>query len=154
MPKTFLLALLSASAFAAPAPLPQADTNTSDPTAAAQTSALTTANSIGAQASSFPNLGQNISALGDSLTTYETSLSTSLNVATTQNGNGACTEMTVIFARGTTEPGNVGLLAGPPFFAALEAMVGASNVDVQGVDYPADIPGFLVGGSPQGSQTM
>ncbi|KUJ19401.1 cutinase [Mollisia scopiformis] len=62
--------------------------------------------------------------------------------------------MTVIFARGTTEPGNVGILAGPPFFSALEAMVGASAVTVQGVDYPADIPGFLVGGSPQGSQTM
>lgn len=62
--------------------------------------------------------------------------------------------MTVIFARGTTETGNVGTLAGPPFFNALEASVGAGNVAVQGVDYPADIPGFLAGGDAGGSKTM
>jgi hypothetical protein len=43
--------------------------------------------------------------------------------------------MTVIFSRGTT--GNVGTLAGPPFFQALDAAAGASNVAVQSVDYPA-----------------
>jgi hypothetical protein len=154
MSTAFLLALLSASVFAAPAPIPQADTNSSDSTAAAQASALTTANAIGAQAGAFPNVGQNVSALGDSLTTYETTLGTSLNVAVTENARGGCADMTVVFARGTTEPGNVGLLAGPPFFDALKAMVGAGNVDVQGVEYAADIPGFLIGGSPQGSQTM
>jgi hypothetical protein len=62
--------------------------------------------------------------------------------------------MTVIFARGTTETGNVGTLAGPPFFNALEAKVGAGNVAVQGVDYPADIPGFLAGGDAGGSTKM
>ncbi len=65
---------------------------------------------------------------------------------TTQNGlaaGSACKGMTVIFARGTTEQGNVGSLAGPPFFQALNTAVGGDMV-VQGVDYPADIPGELI----------
>lgn len=70
------------------------------------------------------------------------------------DGTKGCTTFTVIFARGTTESGNVGTSAGPPFFAALKREVGAENVAVQGVDYPADIPGFLAGGSPEGSTTM
>ncbi|KAE9380672.1 carbohydrate esterase family 5 protein [Stipitochalara longipes BDJ] len=76
--------------------------------------------------------------------------------STTENGlsGGGCAAMTVIFARGTTETGNVGTLAGPPFFNALEAKVGAGNVAVQGVDYPADIPGFLAGGDAGGSKKM
>ena len=63
--------------------------------------------------------------------------------------------MTVIFARGTTEPGNVGLVTtGPHFFDALTTMLGAKSVDVQGVEYSASIEGFLEGGDPVGSQTM
>lgn len=65
-----------------------------------------------------------------------------------------CRAVTLIFARGTTESGNVGTFAGPPFFQALANDIGASNLAVQGVDYPADIPGFLEGGDPTGSATM
>jgi hypothetical protein len=68
--------------------------------------------------------------------------------------SGPCKPVTVIFARGTTEPGNVGLLAGPPFFSALNTRLGASNVAVQGVDYAASIPGYLEGGDPAGASTM
>jgi cutinase len=72
----------------------------------------------------------------------------------TQNGlDGACKGMTVIFARGTTEAGNVGSVAGPPFFQALSTKVGG-DLAVQGVDYPADIPGFLAGGDANGSKKM
>jgi cutinase len=72
----------------------------------------------------------------------------------TQNGlQGACKGTTVIFARGTTETGNVGTLAGPAFFQSLSAKVGG-DLAVQGVDYPADIPGFLAGGDANGSATM
>ncbi|KAH8677859.1 cutinase-domain-containing protein [Xylariales sp. PMI_506] len=72
----------------------------------------------------------------------------------TQNGlSGACKGMTVIFARGTTETGNVGTLTGPPFFQALATQTN-NDLAVQGVDYPADIPGFLEGGDPTGSTTM
>ena len=50
-----------------------------------------------------------------------------------------CKALTVIFARGTTESGNVGTLAGPPFFQALYNDLGAAKVALQGVDYPADV---------------
>ena len=73
----------------------------------------------------------------------------------TQNGlSGACKAITIIFARGTTETGNVGSIVGPPFFQALCTKLGSDRVAFQGVDYPADVPGFLEGGDPQGSQTM
>ncbi|KAK4505624.1 hypothetical protein PRZ48_003587 [Zasmidium cellare] len=65
-----------------------------------------------------------------------------------------CRAITIIFARGTLEAGNVGTLAGPPFFQAVADIVGEQNVAVQGVDYPADIPGFLAGGDQGGSQRM
>lgn len=67
----------------------------------------------------------------------------------------ACSDMTIIFARGTTEPGTVGLLAGPPFFNAVTSQLGGkATLTTQGVDYPANIAGFLAGGDPAGSQTM
>lgn len=74
----------------------------------------------------------------------------------TQNDvkNGACKPTTVLFARGTTEAGNMGTLAGPPFVQAIGQMMGADNVAVQGIDYPADIPGFLAGGDAGGSKLM
>ncbi|KAK6225479.1 cutinase [Colletotrichum tabaci] len=67
--------------------------------------------------------------------------------------SGECKSTIVIFARGTTEGGNVGTIAGPPFFQALASQVGG-NLAVQGVEYPADIPGFLAGGDASGSQMM
>lgn len=73
---------------------------------------------------------------------------------TTQNGlDGACAGTTVIFARGTTEGGNVGSLAGPPFFNALSDMVNG-DLAVQGVEYPANVAGFLAGGDAEGSALM
>jgi cutinase len=53
------------------------------------------------------------------------------------NGN-CCTDVTIVFARGTTEGGNVGAGAGPPMFKSLRAKIGNNRVTVQGVDYPAD----------------
>ncbi len=65
-----------------------------------------------------------------------------------------CKDLTVIYARGTSESGNVGSIAGPPFFSALASSLGASKVDVQGVAYNADWPGAFAGGDAQGSTTM
>jgi Cutinase len=67
--------------------------------------------------------------------------------------DGVCAPVTVIFARGTSEPGNVGAIVGPPFSAALDQSIGAGNVAFQGVDYPADAPGFLQVGDPEGAAT-
>jgi cutinase len=68
--------------------------------------------------------------------------------------NGPCLPVTIIFARGTLELGNVGALAGPPFFNALGDMIGQQNLAVQGVDYGATIAGYLEGGDPAGAATM
>jgi cutinase len=47
----------------------------------------------------------------------------------------------------------MGLVAGPPLAKALKASFG-DNVAVQGVKYPASIPGYLKGGDNGGEQTM
>ena len=74
------------------------------------------------------------------------------NDLTTVAGVG-CKPITVIFARGTIELGNVGELVGPPFFNDLDDLIGSDNIAVQGVDYPATIEGYLAGGDPGGAQT-
>jgi hypothetical protein len=53
------------------------------------------------------------------------------------NGN-CCASITIIYARGTTELGNIGSVAGPPMLKALRDKIGASQVLGQGVDYPAN----------------
>lgn len=68
--------------------------------------------------------------------------------------NGVCAPVTIIFARGTLELGNVGSLAGPPFFNALADIIGSQNLAVQGVDYAATIAGYLEGGDPEGAATL
>jgi len=68
--------------------------------------------------------------------------------------NGICAPVTVIFARGTLELGNVGSLAGPPFFNTLTDIIDSQNLAVQGVDYPGTIAGYLEGGDPTGATTL
>jgi cutinase len=63
--------------------------------------------------------------------------------------SGACKPVTLIFARGTTEQGNMGSLVGPPFAKALEEAL-PGQVAVQGVKYPANIPGYLARGDKPG----
>lgn len=58
----------------------------------------------------------------------------------TENGvtqNAGCQELTFIFARGTSEMGNMGSVVGPPVAKQLASLTG-NKVTVQGVDYPAD----------------
>ena len=69
----------------------------------------------------------------------------------------ACRAVTVIYARGTTQEGNVGSAdsEGPTFFNALASRLGGtSRLAIQGVTYPADIFGFLAGGDANGATTM
>jgi cutinase len=104
----------------------------------------------------LPTVDGSISAVSGILTTFEVFLAALTGEQTTYNELGtACKEYTVIFARGTTEPGNVGILVGPPFFDALNDAVGANNVMIQGVnDYSASVQGYLAGGDPKGSAEM
>ncbi|CAG8929547.1 unnamed protein product [Penicillium salamii] len=53
---------------------------------------------------------------------------------------GACKELTFIFARGTTEPGNMGAVVGPEVATQLKSLTG-NKVAVQGVTYPASVAG-------------
>lgn len=77
-----------------------------------------------------------------------------LDFSITRNELAECRRVTVIYARGTIELGNVGSITGPPFFDALEALLGEENVGVQGVDYPATIGGYLKGGDEGGAQRL
>lgn len=76
------------------------------------------------------------------------------NIPTTRDSL-ACADVTIVFARGTNEAGNVGVLVGPEFFDAVAVRLApGKTMAVQGVNYPASIPGFLQGGDPLGSQQM
>lgn len=72
--------------------------------------------------------------------------------------SGVCKPVTYIFARGTTETGNMGSTVGPALETALESAFGSSKVATQGVTYPADVAGAVSGalnpGSAQGAKTM
>jgi len=54
--------------------------------------------------------------------------------------NGVCAPLTVIFARGTSESGNIGSVIGPPLFKALLSATN-NQVALQGVNYAADTAG-------------
>ncbi|KAJ5206919.1 Cutinase [Penicillium cf. griseofulvum] len=96
------------------------------------------------------------SASPDSANVEDTSSTNAISVpglgsgSSTENGvvqNSGCKEFTYIFARGTTEPGNMGLIIGPPLATKLRSLTG-DKVTVQGVTYPASIGGNAqMGGS-------
>ncbi|KAI1343455.1 carbohydrate esterase family 5 protein [Xylariaceae sp. FL0016] len=60
-------------------------------------------------------------------------------VTTTENEflDGGCRDLIFIFARGSTQDGNVGDDPGPQVISQLKAALGDSAVAAQGVDYPA-----------------
>ncbi|KAH8666893.1 cutinase [Xylariales sp. PMI_506] len=67
-----------------------------------------------------------------------------------------CREVIFIFARGSTESGNMGIIVGPEVSDGLKSHYGASNVATQGVDYAAALStNFLPGqADPAGIATM
>lgn len=50
-----------------------------------------------------------------------------------------CADVTLIFARGSTEIGNMGESVGPALAKELIKTLGADKVAIQGVDYTASI---------------
>ncbi|KAK2012027.1 cutinase [Colletotrichum eremochloae] len=67
-----------------------------------------------------------------------------------------CKAVTVLFARGTTEPGTLGVVVGPGLEKDLQSDLGADSVTFEGVSYPADGAGIMaeVAGSGPGSTAM
>jgi hypothetical protein len=120
-------------------------TQTLLPLAALVGTALSAPTSVPAEGASFP-----ITDLLDSdLTVDEYAQSLEKGSLAKRQYNGdtfnqltdgtACRAVTVIFARGTTSPGNVGEAGseGPSFFNALASSLGgASRLAIQGVNYP------------------
>ncbi|KAF4550801.1 Cutinase-like protein 9 [Elsinoe fawcettii] len=70
--------------------------------------------------------------------------------------SGPCRAVTFIFARGSTETGNLGTIIGPPVSNGLKARYGVNNVATQGVNYAALLTTNFIpnGGDPQGIQDM
>ncbi|KAH7417744.1 cutinase [Cadophora sp. MPI-SDFR-AT-0126] len=65
-----------------------------------------------------------------------------------------CAQMTIIFARGTTEPGNMGVFAGPQLVQAVKNAMPGTSINAQGVEYTATIQGYLAGGGLDGTTSM
>lgn len=67
-----------------------------------------------------------------------------------------CRAVTMIYARGTGQQGNIGdpAAVGPLFFNGIAQRIGRNNLAVQGVTYPANVAGFLSGGDAAGSRTL
>lgn len=83
--------------------------------------------------------------------------------ATTANeltdGTTPCRAVTLIWARGTSQDGNIGAIGdvGPLMMNNLSAIIGGDNLAVQGVDYSASFWGFLgfkISVDDKGVQTM
>ena len=81
-------------------------------------------------------------------------LSAFVYAAPSMKSRQACSDVTVIFARGTGETPPIGTIVGPPFELALQTTIGGKSLSFLGVVYAASIPGFLEGGDPAGASTM
>ncbi|KAM0529507.1 hypothetical protein ACHAPS_000916 [Verticillium nonalfalfae] len=61
---------------------------------------------------------------------------------------GGCRDVIFVFARGTSEQGNMGTLVGPPLSSGLKSTYGDSRVATEGINYAAiPAPNFLPGGT-------
>ncbi|RMZ71358.1 cutinase [Pyrenophora seminiperda CCB06] len=100
--------------------------------------------------SSLPKGAIALDDAGKILTPLQQRLADSVGINTDKDDlvqNSPCADVTVVFARGTTEPGNMGLVTGPPFIDALGKQLGNKSLAVQGVEYPATFAGFNKNGT-------
>ncbi|KAJ8085215.1 hypothetical protein PM082_004009 [Marasmius tenuissimus] len=83
-------------------------------------------------------------------------LATAVFAAPLEERQSGCADVMLFFARGTTETAPIGLPGGvgATLRASLSSRLGGRSLSFQGVDYPANIAGFLAGGDPAGSRTM
>ncbi|KAI8633560.1 cutinase [Xylariaceae sp. FL1651] len=66
---------------------------------------------------------------------------------------GPCRDIIFIFARGSTEPGNMGIVVGPGVADQLKLRLGETRVAVEGVDYAALLStNYLPGGTDAASE--
>ncbi|POS88159.1 hypothetical protein EPUL_000326 [Erysiphe pulchra] len=123
-------------------------------------------------ANSMPVASKNVTSLQieslQKISNYHQTLQVSdLPENATEDGlSGPCKPVTMIFAKGTFEDGNVGDGAspGPALIAQMRKTYGADKIAVQGVPYAAGVEGqvnhfsltmqlrYLLGGDPEGSE--
>ncbi|WEH19637.1 cutinase family protein [Streptomyces sp. VNUA24] len=60
-------------------------------------------------------------------------------VATPTATAAACTDIDVVSARGTFEPGTLGFIVGDPVYAALQKKIAGKSLSSHKVNYPADL---------------
>ncbi|KAF8151758.1 cutinase [Crassisporium funariophilum] len=87
---------------------------------------------------------------------YSALFTITLSALTAAAPHFSCSSVVVFFARGTTEPGTKGTIVGPPFEDELRQELGGTGktLTFEGVDYPANVRGFLAGGDAGGARTM
>ncbi|KAI5784723.1 cutinase [Geopyxis carbonaria] len=67
---------------------------------------------------------------------------------------GGCKNVVMLYARASTETGNIGSSVGPLLKSYLTSSLGADNFAMQGIDYPATLEdNFLTGGTTQAAMT-
>lgn len=149
-----LTATLAAPVLAIPKAKTTITSSTATPALTSTTTATTTTTGIPITA-----LSSNASALIPLVAAAVAGCTNIALSAETSNDivNGICRPLTLLFARGTFEGGNMGNIVGPPFQAALAARLpgGAADLAVQGVNnYAADVAGFEAGGSTTGAADL
>lgn len=128
-----LTALLAGQAFAYPKPVIQSTSKRGWPSI----------NAFLTEIAKIMPIGDTITAACDLIGDGEDIAADLFGIDNTENE--ACGDVTVVFARGTCDPGNVGVLVGPFFFNSLQNALGSTSLGVQGFDYPASVQGFLSG---------
>ncbi|PYH82466.1 cutinase-domain-containing protein [Aspergillus uvarum CBS 121591] len=116
------------------------------------TSSTDSSSGLSALSSLFPSSSASTTSSSGSSDGLGGMISSVMGGSSTQNGvtsNTGCKELTFIFARGTTEMGNMGSVVGPEVASALQSLTG-NKVTVQGVDYPADWAGNMNMGASGG----
>ena len=101
-----------------------------------------------------------VDAVAGLVTDLEAEVASDTKAQTTYNEfdeNQSCSAYTLLFARGTTEPGNLGIFTGPALVDALKARpeIGPEGLTVQGLNnYTATFVNYFGGGEPSAIQTM
>ncbi|KAL2826286.1 cutinase-domain-containing protein [Aspergillus cavernicola] len=91
-----------------------------------------------------------LSAPAPTLTTRQFDLGGS-STSNDVSDNSGCKEVTFIFARGTSEIGNMGTVIGPKVGTELDSLT-SGKVAIQGVDYPASAAGNAAMGAAGGPE--
>ncbi|KOS17221.1 Cutinase [Escovopsis weberi] len=64
--------------------------------------------------------------------------------------NDPCGDVTMIFARGTCDAGNIGVLVAPFVARSIQENLGRRTLAVKGLTYPASVVDYLTGSKPNG----